>query len=104
MGRAISDFNNILFSIIMFVVLILVFILWIVKKYKNRKREINHYNYYKICLKFLDYSENFLNYMLENYYKKNRSKELDNSSRLYLIHLYKKYFNIGKKDRFVLIE
>lgn len=52
--RAISDSDNILFSIIMLVVLILVFILWIIKKDKNIKREINEYNYYKICLKVLD--------------------------------------------------
>ena len=52
--RAISDSDNILFSIIMLVVLILVFILWRVKKDKNIKREINEYNYYKICLKVLD--------------------------------------------------
>lgn len=52
--RAISYSENILFSIIMLVASILVFILWILKKDKNIKRVINEYTYYKICLKVLD--------------------------------------------------
>lgn len=56
--RALSESGNILFSIIGLVILFLAFFIFSVRRDKNIKKEINEYNYYKICLKVLDEIEN----------------------------------------------
>lgn len=56
--RALSESGNILFSIIGLVILFLAFFIFSVRRDNNIKKEINEYNYYKICLKVLDEIEN----------------------------------------------
>lgn len=52
--RALSESGNILLSILGLIVLFLAFFIFIVRKDKNIKKEINEHTYYKICLKVLD--------------------------------------------------